>query len=285
MENFIKRPPPRPWKKVPARGKGGPQNSSCEYRGVRQRTWGKWVAEIREPKKRTRIWLGSFSTADEAALAYDDAARRLYGPDAYLNLPHLRSISSASATAGKSFSSRHRLLRWLPSSAARSIPPCGLLNIGAQHNVHVIHQRLQEFKNNSKSSSSSASSAAAKAAEPERIDVGRPQIDLKEFLQQLGVIKEDKETDGGEVAAPPETGGEDGRRMEEEKMGGGEGCSEGINEELINNWNDDALEEIRAFEDHTAAVVVAGGGGGMETALMYDVHDDLSLPNISIWDL
>ncbi|KAF0915622.1 hypothetical protein E2562_037475 [Oryza meyeriana var. granulata] len=52
--------------------------------------WGKWVAKIREPNKRTRLWLGSFATADEAALAYDKVARRLYGPDAFLNLPHLR---------------------------------------------------------------------------------------------------------------------------------------------------------------------------------------------------
>ncbi|MBA0561846.1 hypothetical protein Golob_018642, partial [Gossypium lobatum] len=75
MDSY-KRSPLKPWKKGPTRGKGGPQNASCQYRGVRQRTWGKWVAEIREPKKRTRLWLGSFATAEEAAMAYDDAARR-----------------------------------------------------------------------------------------------------------------------------------------------------------------------------------------------------------------
>lgn len=69
------------------KGKGGPENAACEYRGVRQRTWGKWVAEIREPKKKARLWLGSFSTAKEAALAYDIAARKLYGSLAELNLP------------------------------------------------------------------------------------------------------------------------------------------------------------------------------------------------------
>eukprot|EP01018_Ginkgo_biloba_P032865 Gb_41433 [translate_table: standard] len=79
--------PMKTWKKGPTRGKGGPENATCEYRGVRQRTWGKWVAEIREPKKRTRLWLGSFATAQEAAMAYDEAARRLYGPEAHLNLP------------------------------------------------------------------------------------------------------------------------------------------------------------------------------------------------------
>ncbi|XP_008792180.1 dehydration-responsive element-binding protein 2B-like isoform X2 [Phoenix dactylifera] len=69
------------------RGKGGPENSHCNYRGVRQRTWGKWVAEIRKPNGGSRLWLGTFNTALEAALAYDEAARAMYGPRARLNLP------------------------------------------------------------------------------------------------------------------------------------------------------------------------------------------------------
>ncbi|KAJ4848619.1 hypothetical protein Tsubulata_016185 [Turnera subulata] len=69
------------------KGKGGPENALCTYKGVRQRTWGRWVAEIREPTRGNRIWLGSFNTSLEAAKAYDHAALKLYGPEADLNLP------------------------------------------------------------------------------------------------------------------------------------------------------------------------------------------------------
>ncbi|KAF7123748.1 hypothetical protein RHSIM_Rhsim12G0192100 [Rhododendron simsii] len=122
---------------------------SQKFRGVRQRHWGSWVAEIRHPLLKRRVWLGTFEKAEEAARAYDEAARLMSGRNAKTNFPNTAS-SSPPVTASSSTTLSSTLSEKLRKCCKTPSPSLTCLRLDPENSHIGVWQKRAGARSDSK---------------------------------------------------------------------------------------------------------------------------------------